>query len=81
MTKRQREQVVELLRCGADAKSLVRAGYALGHCDLVNPCSKVYLLADEAYTRIHRIPSSWYWVRCRMPLLEAAQRVEDGSWP
>lgn len=81
MTRRQRAQVVELLRCAADLQSLASAGYALGYCDGIRPCSKVYALADEAYTQIHGIPSSWYWARCRGPLLEAAVRVEAGEWP
>lgn len=85
MTKRERAKVVELLRCAADGRGagrgLVMAGYATGHCDGVHPCSKVYALACDAYTQIHGIPSVWYWVRSRGPLLEAAARVEEGSWP
>ncbi len=85
MNKRERTQVVELLRCGADFKSnLVFAGYGLGWCDGIWPCSKIYSLACKAYTRINRIPSEWYWVRrdlVRRACLEAAQQVEEGWQP
>ena len=81
MTKRQRAQVVELLRCAADCKSLTTAGYALGYCDGKNPCLPVFALACEAYTHIHKIPTHWYWARPQKSLLEAAARVEEGSYP
>lgn len=87
MTRKQRAQVVELLRCAADGRwygiGLVAAGCASGQCDGIAPCTKVYELACEAYTKINGIPSEWYWVtwRRRYGLLEAAQRVEEGSYP
>lgn len=87
ITKRQREQVVELLRCGADGRAggvgLTMAGYALGYCDGVNPCTPIFSLACDAYMKINGVPSEWYWVnwRRRRGLLEAAQRVEEGTWP
>lgn len=85
--KRQRAQVVELLRCAADGRwhgiGLTMAGYALGHCDGINPCTRIYTLACDAYTKVNGIPSEWYWAsyRRRTGLLEAAARVEEGSWP
>lgn len=81
MTKREREQVVELLRCGADVQSLVAAGYATGHCDGINPCDSVYAHACDAYMATARIPSVWYHARPRRGLLEAALRVELEEWP
>lgn len=87
MTKKQRAQVVELLKCAADGarngRGLVMAGYATGECDGINPCTPVYTLACDAYVHVNRIPSEWYWVNWRMRrgLLEAAARVEEGSWP
>lgn len=85
MTKLERAKVVELLRCAADGRGsgrgLVRAGYETGHCDGIKPCTKVYSLACTAYMSIHQVPSVWYWARPRRPLLEAAARVEEGSWP
>jgi len=87
MTKRERAQVAELLRCGADGRhhgrGLVMAGYASGHCDGIRPAAKVYLLACDAYMKINRIPSEWYWAsyRMRRGLLEAALRIEQGYTP
>ncbi len=87
MTRKQRAQVVELLRCAADGKrhgiGLTEAGYAIGECDGIEPCTPIYSWACDAYMEINRIPSEWYWVnwRRRYGLLEAAQRVEEGSWP
>lgn len=87
LTRSQRAQVVELLRCGADGArngpGLTMAAYALGHCDGISPCSPMYTLACDAYMQFNRIPSEWYWTnwRRRRGLLEAAQRVEDKEWP
>lgn len=81
MTKRERAKVVELLRCGADMNNLVMAGYDTGHCDGVYPCSNIYNLACRAYMGTSRATSAWYHARPRKHLLEAAQRVEEGTWP
>jgi hypothetical protein len=87
LTRAQRAEVVELLRCAADGRGhgrgLVMAGYATGHVDGIKPCTPIYLLACDAYMEINRIPSEWYWssYRRRIGLLEAAARVEEGRWP
>lgn len=89
MTKRERSQLVELLRCAADARlpfKLSDAGYALGHADGIGHCSQVYSFAmtamnvvyDDAIKARRRIegPRVERWLH-----LEAAARVEEGSWP
>lgn len=87
MTRKQRAQVVELLRCAADGRGhgngLATVGYSTGECDGINPCSKVYALASAAYVEISGISSEWYWAsyRMRRGLLEAAARIEEGSYP
>ncbi len=87
MTRRERARVVELLRCAADGRrngiGITMAGYGLGHCDGIYPAAKVYLLACGAFIAVNRIPSEWYWAgyRMRRGLLEAAARVEEGSYP
>ena len=59
------------------------AGYATGHCDGISPCAKTFSLACDAYVEVNRLPSEWYWAsyRMRRGLLEAAARVEEGTWP
>lgn len=81
MTKRQRAQVVELLRCAADVSSIVRAAYNTGHADGVNPCSRVFLLAREAYGDIPGVIHAEGYYHHPEFCLEAAQLVEDGEWP
>jgi len=87
LTRKQRAEVVELLRCAADGQrngpGLAWAAADLGYVDFINPCSRVYSLACDAYMQISGIPSEWYWVnwRRRRGLLEAALRVEQGLWP
>lgn len=87
LTKKQRAEVVELLRCAADGRrhgiGITMAGYQTGHCDGISPCTSAYTLACDAYMRVNGIPSEWYWAsyRRRRGLLEAAQRVEEGTWP
>jgi hypothetical protein len=83
VTKRQRAQVVELLRCGADI---------VNEAVIPLTCAQRYLGlneedlfdADRARVQVSRegitVPFMdgeiyRYW------LLEAAQRVEEGSWP
>ncbi len=81
MTRKQREQVVELLRCGADLRSITAAGYALGHCDGINPCTSVFVLAVKAYTDMPDVIHAGGYHAWPHSCLEAAQRVEEGSWP
>lgn len=83
MTKRQRGQVVELLRCAADSSDprryqgingLILAAMCLRSTD------KETELAGKVYNELHAGPSLT-WEHYRANLLEAAQRVEEGSWP
>lgn len=79
MTKKEREQVVELLRCAADMADIAmipitRASGALGHDDN----SDVWWLARNA--RI-AVDGESLWPEQRTSLLEAALRVEQGEWP
>jgi hypothetical protein len=77
MTSKQREQVVELLRCGADISNIFSASIALD-----TPPSLLDL-AYDAHDRVERdvyldVPGEdVYWFAC----LEAAQRIEEGSCP
>lgn len=93
IAKKTRERVVELLRCAADAGivdnvpcPLTDAGLALGHIrftgivDYVR--NDVMRVADRAVGATEEVgedPGPWrgFGVRC----LEAALRVEEGSWP
>lgn len=81
MTKRQRAQVVELLRCAADRSSLADAGYSMGHCDGIHPCARVYAFAARAYETLPDIIHGGGWYSYPEALLEAAACVEEGSWP
>lgn len=92
MTKRQRAQVVELLRCAADSDTDVN-GEPRGMA--------IALWTDghwfgQSYMRLHKVMhDAWYaaakdlgieWPNrnhevYRLELLEAAQRVEDEEWP
>lgn len=92
MTKRERAQVVELLRCAADYAARGRRSWL----DVVAADIGIdYAIADKA--RVvgiivqseepfrsqhlgHRgdiMPPDW----CLRVALEAAQRVEEGTWP
>ena len=71
MTKRQRAQVVELLRCAADQNiSLGIAACYLGLSDWHR--HQAFLPWDSSY--------NWF-SDYREQCLEAAARVEEGSWP
>lgn len=73
MTKKQRAQVVELLRCAADLNGIGNAAYAMGieH-------GQVHDLAIDATRCVRvRIGHGEYAIGC----LEAAARVEERSWP
>jgi hypothetical protein len=78
MTKKQRAQVVELLRCAADIRITgtmiprARAAYLLGTPE------RTQRLAEDAWTAVlNDVGMSLY----QYELLEAAARVEEGSWP
>jgi len=81
MTKLERVAVVELLRCGADRGSITAAGYAMGLCDGINPCTKIYSIAHDAYDAVPGVLSSSGYHSWPIACLEAAMSVEEGTWP
>ena len=88
MTKRQRAQVVELLRCAADTRV---DGIGLnGMFDGERWASDSKLTTEIAWDAVLSVQEGFNGVRrvigviderYRYELLEAAQRVEEGSWP
>ncbi len=80
MTKQEREQAVELLRCAADQSlSIARTGEHLG----IHPNGMVALAIDarcgvdgEIHARGLQRDFDYYDT-----CLEAVQRVEDEEWP
>lgn len=87
MTKRERAQVVELLRCAADqrADGIGLNGMFDGAVSL-RAADQTIALAWNVLISVQRghlirtvvgIVDEWY----RAELLEAAARVEEGSWP
>ncbi len=98
MTAEERKQVVELLRCAADADTQsgnamrvlgpVLASWHLGYRDqeTFHPVDGTVALANAAWMAACadldiRWPYREPWDAYRGELLEAAQRVEEGSWP
>lgn len=95
MTKRQRAQVVELLRCAADLAVCGDRCSALDsaarHLELQMLPSLCPPLRDGHWSELIRSPGpirdsiDHRWEICgpgyEFCLLEAAQRVEEGSWP
>ena len=83
MTKRQREQVVELLRCAADNAITRRVEVALGDAALdldrlsIGGRHWTEFLGALYDTKAGVVCGSGY----EFCLLELAQRVEEGSWP
>lgn len=74
LTAKQRAEVVELLRCAADANSLGVAA----ECLLEDPISEPWEWARHARQAVNReLRALDYSTQC----LEAAARVEEGSWP
>ena len=85
MTKRQRAQVVELLRCAADSAPGIGLNGMFAAKNYVSIGGVVFALAWKALLAV-----SPDWRRgglspvdegYRRGLLEAAARVEEGSWP
>ena len=80
MTNRERDAVVELLRCAADIGCLLEAGYTTGYRGRNGyPCTEIYDLAVKAYVAVPDVPGGYYMYP--EYLLEAAQRVEEGWNP
>jgi hypothetical protein len=78
MTRRQRAQVVELLRCAADrcdpfdtALGFASTAYAVGTSHEVR-----YLTCDALVETVGDRGNDW-----QAACLEAALRVEQGEWP
>ena len=76
LSKQQRAQVVELLRCAADREPIsiipcFRAADDLGLKHTVVHHAAVHVMSH--------VTGSPFDMQAR--LLEAAQRVEDGEWP
>lgn len=89
LTKREREQVVELLRCAADTCQIEPSHglYSVAHlcgfdtwdtAPITGGSTRVWDVACRARNHVHA-NGIWfgYWHEC----LEAAQRVEDQEWP
>lgn len=76
MTAEEREQVVELLRCAADVDSI---GDAHDHIYGRGGAGTYYDVWSHAVflRKSAKRPGMDYRTAC----LEAAQRVEEGSWP
>jgi hypothetical protein len=72
MTKREREQVVELLRVAADTRGIGDARQALRLPWL----GRIHSLSLNAISGAGKPRRGWRWL-----CLEAAARVEEGSWP
>lgn len=87
MTKRQRVQVAELLRCAADNLSPISTGAWTDATEGVGPSCAVELLAHEAFHDVRGARAilddgSDVDVELgRWTYLEAALRVEQGEWP
>jgi hypothetical protein len=71
LTKKQRAEVVELLRCAFDQGSLFAACVELDRLDLEN----------EAHLAAWNVIAGNRTVVWLDAYLEAAARVEEGSWP
>ncbi len=80
MTKKQREQVVERLRCATDNISRHRAMPFSTAGDALGGASDIISLAKEAWNATRRtdVEATEEW---QARHLEAAQLVEEGSWP
>lgn len=81
MTPSEREQVVELIRVAADTDEHGLLNGFLGvEADYPEACreaawSALCAVRDSSLDMVHG-EETWRW-----RLLEAAQRVEEGSWP
>ncbi len=84
MTKRERAQVVELLRCAADNLTPTSRGAWTDALDALEAEMVVELAATMAYGEVadRRVLIGGVDIELGRALyLEAAQRVEEGSWP
>lgn len=92
MTKKQRAQVVELLRCAADiavcGERDCALAFAAGRLDMRMMPFLVPHLKDGHWSNLidhGPVRNHFDWLVCgdgyEFCLLEAAQRVEEGTWP
>jgi hypothetical protein len=81
MTADEREQVVELLRCAADLSVTGRARWPQFTAAeaLCGAMSTIAEYAEHAISAVKRISS--FDAPTTQHLLEAAARVEEGTWP
>ena len=80
LAKKEREQVVELLRCAADMvqREHLPFGTACNDLDLSPGCVVIETARDAAIGALNACEGP-DWVTCGY--LEAALRVEAGEWP
>ncbi len=80
MTKRERAQVVELLRCGADGLTRLWHSPGWAAANFIGADPSVAALANKA---VDAIDPATHVERddFRTIALEAAARVEEGTWP
>ena len=85
MTKKQRAQVVELLRCAADCGVHGSFFGLVGMVDAAEHLEADKTIDDLAWKVRDMIPHNLLYgpdsEHYRHALLEAAARVEEGSWP
>jgi hypothetical protein len=78
MTKRQRAQVVEFLRCAAEARITGMMLPRVTATDWLDASEATAEFAEKAWIAVcNDVGMSLY----QYELLEAAARVEEGSWP
>ena len=85
LTKKQREEVVHLLRCAADCGNLYEALTAIAdeviNGFVVNPSSELAEIHRLSYTARWAVEADFPAMPYEMQCLEAAARVKEGSWP
>jgi hypothetical protein len=77
MTKREREQVVELLRCGASVSNIWEATRFIGASKRTMAHAYKAMAEAEQDVCISTEIGELYLTSC----LEAASRVEEETWP
>lgn len=86
LSKQDREQIVELLRCAADGLSPTSTGAWTDALNAIEPTGTVEFAASHAFGDAEDefdIPlfESLECEQGRHIYLEAARRVEEGAWP
>lgn len=78
MTKRDRDLVVELLRCAADTSQFAHFPFNAAADAMGTLANNIYWLASDALDHFAAPGARWCSVE---NALEAALRVEQGEWP